>query len=171
MFDAYGSYNPGFLLMGSMISLSGLMLYPVPYIQNLLDKKVRYFKDFEDVQIKIWCRTNKIAKECSIYDFQVGGVCPAGLSLRKTCQVKYNQNFTKRNQSSPFPNTSRNKLLYPLNNSTSKLYSSEIISGPTDRGNGITRGSTSPVERVNIRSELELGVLDIYTCNISYWYK
>ena len=31
--DVCGSYNPGFLLMGLMISLSGLMLYPIPCIQ------------------------------------------------------------------------------------------------------------------------------------------
>ena len=31
--DVCGSYNPGFLLMGLMIALSGLMLYPIPCIQ------------------------------------------------------------------------------------------------------------------------------------------
>ena len=36
IFDQSGSYNGGFILMGGMISLSGLMLYPIPYIQNRL---------------------------------------------------------------------------------------------------------------------------------------
>ena len=40
MFDAFGSYNSGFILMGSMITLSGVMLYPVPYIQTFLETKV-----------------------------------------------------------------------------------------------------------------------------------
>jgi len=40
MFDAFGSYNSGFILMGSMISLSGLMLYPVPCMKTLLATKV-----------------------------------------------------------------------------------------------------------------------------------
>jgi len=40
MFDAFGSYNSGFILMGSMISLSGLMLYPVPYMKTILSNKV-----------------------------------------------------------------------------------------------------------------------------------
>lgn len=39
MFDAFGSYNSGFILMGSMISLSGLMLYPVPCMQTMLASK------------------------------------------------------------------------------------------------------------------------------------
>eukprot|EP00092_Neocalanus_flemingeri_P107362 GFUD01137806.1.p1 GENE.GFUD01137806.1~~GFUD01137806.1.p1 ORF type:complete len:506 (+),score=97.69 GFUD01137806.1:88-1605(+) len=38
MFDAFGSYNEGFLLMGIMIALSGLMLYPIPCIKNMLTK-------------------------------------------------------------------------------------------------------------------------------------
>ena len=33
MFDANGSYDMGFVLMGIMISFSGLMLYPVPCLQ------------------------------------------------------------------------------------------------------------------------------------------
>ena len=36
MFDQTGSYDGGFLLMGGMISLSGLMLYPIPYIKSWL---------------------------------------------------------------------------------------------------------------------------------------
>lgn len=38
MFDAYNSYNPGFIVMGLMISLSGLILYPIPYIKRWLDR-------------------------------------------------------------------------------------------------------------------------------------
>ena len=38
MFDAFGTYNEGFILMGIMIALSGLMLYPIPCIQNMLRK-------------------------------------------------------------------------------------------------------------------------------------
>jgi len=38
MFDAFNSYNPGFITMGVMIALSGLMLYPIPYIQRYLGK-------------------------------------------------------------------------------------------------------------------------------------
>ena len=36
MFDQTGSYDGGFLLMGGMISLSGLMLYPIPCIKSWL---------------------------------------------------------------------------------------------------------------------------------------
>ena len=38
MYDAYGSYNEGFILMGVFITLSGLMLYPIPCIQNTIEK-------------------------------------------------------------------------------------------------------------------------------------
>merc|ERR1719445_2783719 len=38
MFDHYNSYNPGFILMGVMIALSGLMLYPIPCIKRRLEK-------------------------------------------------------------------------------------------------------------------------------------
>jgi len=38
MFDAFGTYNEGFILMGIMIALSGLMLYPIPCIKNMLTK-------------------------------------------------------------------------------------------------------------------------------------
>ena len=38
MFDAFGTYNEGFILMGIMIALSGLMLYPIPCIKNMLRK-------------------------------------------------------------------------------------------------------------------------------------
>ena len=34
MFDAYGSYDFGFLIMGIMITLSGAMLYPIPVIKR-----------------------------------------------------------------------------------------------------------------------------------------
>merc|ERR1711874_138335 len=36
MFDAFGTYNEGLVLMGVMIALSGLMLYPIPCIKNIL---------------------------------------------------------------------------------------------------------------------------------------
>merc|ERR1719264_1900171 len=36
MFDAYKSYNPGFLVMGLMIAASGAMLYPIPCIKRYL---------------------------------------------------------------------------------------------------------------------------------------
>jgi len=36
MFDAYNSYNPGFLVMGLMIAASGAMLYPIPCIKRHL---------------------------------------------------------------------------------------------------------------------------------------
>ena len=39
MFDQTGSYDGGFLLMGGMISLSGLMLYPVPCINTWLIRR------------------------------------------------------------------------------------------------------------------------------------
>ena len=38
LFDAYCSYNSGFLLMGAMIALSGAMLYPIPCIRNALSE-------------------------------------------------------------------------------------------------------------------------------------
>jgi len=47
MFDASGSYNSGFILMGSMISLSGLMLYPVPCIQSMLTTKDKQAEEIE----------------------------------------------------------------------------------------------------------------------------
>ena len=34
MFDSFDSYNPGFLVMGLMIALSGAMLYPIPWIKR-----------------------------------------------------------------------------------------------------------------------------------------
>merc|ERR1711976_956636 len=34
MFDQTKSYNSGFILMGAMIALSGLMLYPIPCIKS-----------------------------------------------------------------------------------------------------------------------------------------
>jgi len=39
MFDAYGSYNEGLILMGAFVALSGLMLYPIPCIRNTLEKR------------------------------------------------------------------------------------------------------------------------------------
>jgi len=36
MFDVYESYNPGFLVMGFMIAISGAMLYPIPCIKRRL---------------------------------------------------------------------------------------------------------------------------------------
>ncbi len=38
LFDHYQNYNPGFILMGGMITLSGLMLYPIPCIERLLNQ-------------------------------------------------------------------------------------------------------------------------------------
>ena len=38
LFDYSGSYDSGFLLMGVMIALSGLMLYPIPCIKNALNE-------------------------------------------------------------------------------------------------------------------------------------
>ena len=40
MYDAFGSYNEGFVLMGVFIALSGFMLYPIPCIRKTI-KKVR----------------------------------------------------------------------------------------------------------------------------------
>ena len=39
LFDAYKSYNPGFILMGIMISVSGIMLYPIPFIKTKLRQR------------------------------------------------------------------------------------------------------------------------------------
>merc|ERR1719266_375669 len=39
MFDAYGSYNEGLILMGVFIAVSGIMLYPIPCIRETLEKK------------------------------------------------------------------------------------------------------------------------------------
>jgi len=39
MYDAYDSYNQGFILMGVFITLSGLMLYPIPCIRSAIDKR------------------------------------------------------------------------------------------------------------------------------------
>ena len=36
MFDVYENYDYGFVVMGLMISISGLMLYPIPLIQKRL---------------------------------------------------------------------------------------------------------------------------------------
>ena len=38
MFDAYGSYNEGLILMGVFIAVSGIMLYPIPCIRETLEK-------------------------------------------------------------------------------------------------------------------------------------
>jgi len=49
MFDAFGTYNEGFILMGMMIALSGLMLYPIPCIKNMLRKGQRPVRE-EDTE-------------------------------------------------------------------------------------------------------------------------
>merc|ERR1719219_1424599 len=41
MFDAFGSYNEGLILMGTFITLSGVMLYPIPCIRSTIDKRQR----------------------------------------------------------------------------------------------------------------------------------
>ena len=40
MFDAFGSYNEGLILMGVFVALSGLMLYPIPCIRTALEKVI-----------------------------------------------------------------------------------------------------------------------------------
>ena len=37
MFDSSGSYDSGFVLMGAVIALSGVMLYPIPCIKVMFD--------------------------------------------------------------------------------------------------------------------------------------
>jgi len=39
MYDAYGSYNEGLIVMGVFITLSGLMLYPIPCIRSTIEKR------------------------------------------------------------------------------------------------------------------------------------
>jgi len=41
MYDAAKSYNSGFILMGAMIALSGLILYPIPCIQSSMKSRER----------------------------------------------------------------------------------------------------------------------------------
>lgn len=52
MFDSQEpkSYNPGFILMGIMIALSGLMLYPIPFLQGKL-KKERVTEEDSDTKV------------------------------------------------------------------------------------------------------------------------
>ena len=38
MYDAYDSYNEGLIVMGAFITVSGLMLYPIPTIRNTIEK-------------------------------------------------------------------------------------------------------------------------------------
>ena len=45
MFDSTGSYNSGFILMGAMIALSGIILYPIPCIKSSIKSKVNEHKD------------------------------------------------------------------------------------------------------------------------------
>jgi hypothetical protein len=51
MFDAYGTYDEGFILMGLMIAFSGFMLYPVPCLQRRLkvrlESQTQKFKLYE----------------------------------------------------------------------------------------------------------------------------
>jgi len=47
MFDTYGTYNEGFILMGTMIALSGIMLYPIPCIKNYLGKDLKCVSERE----------------------------------------------------------------------------------------------------------------------------
>merc|ERR1712240_303260 len=47
LFDAYCSYNSGFLLMGAMIALSGAMLYPIPCIRNALSEDLELHRGAE----------------------------------------------------------------------------------------------------------------------------
>jgi MFS family permease len=41
MFDVYGNYDYGFILMGLFITFSGLMLYPVPWVQRRIQRGVQ----------------------------------------------------------------------------------------------------------------------------------
>jgi len=52
MYDAFGTYNEGFILMGVMIALSGLMLYPIPCIKNML-RKDTLKKDHEEEKLPV----------------------------------------------------------------------------------------------------------------------
>lgn len=38
LFDHYRSYNPGFIVMGVMITVSGVMLYPIPCIKKVINQ-------------------------------------------------------------------------------------------------------------------------------------
>jgi len=57
MFDAFGSYNEGLILMGAFIAVSGLMLYPIPCIRTALEKKQS--KGFSDSE----CEPSIIKKD------------------------------------------------------------------------------------------------------------
>jgi len=50
LFDAYCSYNSGFLLMGAMIALSGAMLYPIPCIRNALSEDLELHRGAEPLR-------------------------------------------------------------------------------------------------------------------------
>ena len=39
MFDVRGSYDDAFYLMGAMISISGLMLFSIPFVQRMQKSK------------------------------------------------------------------------------------------------------------------------------------
>jgi len=50
LFDAYCSYDSGFLLMGGMIALSGAMLYPIPCIRNALSEDLELHRGAEPLR-------------------------------------------------------------------------------------------------------------------------
>merc|ERR1719427_732214 len=50
LFDAYCSYDSGFLLMGAMIALSGAMLYPIPCIRNALSEDLELHRGAEPLR-------------------------------------------------------------------------------------------------------------------------
>lgn len=39
LYDVWISYTPGFIFAGSMIAISGLMLYPIPALQRYLQQR------------------------------------------------------------------------------------------------------------------------------------
>jgi len=50
LFDAYGSYDCGFLVMGVVVALSGAMLYPIPCIRNALSEDLELHKGAEELR-------------------------------------------------------------------------------------------------------------------------
>ena len=67
MYDAYDSYNEGLIVMGAFITVSGLMLYPIPTIRNTIEK-VSESHSSQDYQYDIYYsqRQRKATATCEI---------------------------------------------------------------------------------------------------------
>lgn len=51
LFDVTGSYNPGFILAGTAIGLSGIILFLIPPVQRWQAKKNQKLKEINNISL------------------------------------------------------------------------------------------------------------------------